>query len=130
MTRTVAVGKVNPKKLDIYKAVMEAQRAGIDAVKPGIKAKNIDKVVRKILGKYKFLKYFTHSTGHGVGLEIHESPTIGPRSESILKPGMVFSIEPGVYIPKLGGVRIEDLILVTKTGGKLLTNSNRELIQL
>jgi Xaa-Pro aminopeptidase len=128
MTRTVAVGRPSAKERVWYDAVLEAQLAGIAAVRPGVTAGDVDEAARKMLKGNKLAKYFTHSTGHGVGLEIHETPRLAAGETTILEPGMVLTIEPGVYIPGQGGVRIEDMVLVTKTGCEVLTPSTKELI--
>ncbi len=128
MTRTVAVGRPSAKERGWYDAVLEAQLAGISAVRPGVTAGDVDEASRKVLKKNKLGNYFTHSTGHGVGLEIHESPRLAAGETTVLESGMVLTIEPGVYIPGQGGVRIEDMILVTKTGCDVLTPTTKELI--
>jgi len=128
MTRTVAMGRPSAKERVWYDAVLEAQLAGIAAVRPGVAAGEVDEAARKVLKKHKLAKYFAHSTGHGVGLEIHESPRLAAGETTVLEPGMVLTIEPGVYIPGQGGVRIEDMILVTKTGCKVITPTTKELI--
>jgi Xaa-Pro aminopeptidase len=128
MTRTVAVGRPSAKERVWYDAVLEALLAGIAAVRPGVTAGEVDEATRKVLKQNKVGKYFTHSTGHGVGLEIHESPRLAAGETTVLEPGMVLTIEPGVYIPGQGGVRIEDMILVTKTGCEVLTPTTKELI--
>jgi Xaa-Pro aminopeptidase len=128
MTRTVAVGRPSAKERNWYDAVLEAQLAGIAAVRPGVTAGEVDGTSRKVLKKNKLGEYFTHSTGHGVGLEIHESPRLAAGETTVLEPGMVLTIEPGVYIPGEGGVRIEDMILVTETGCEVLTPTTKELV--
>jgi Xaa-Pro aminopeptidase len=128
MTRTVAVGRVSSKERGWYAAVLESQLAGIAAVRPGATAGEVDEAARKVLKKNGLGTYFTHSTGHGVGLEVHESPRLASGENTVLEPGMVLTIEPGVYIPGAGGVRIEDMILVTKTGRDVLTPTTKELI--
>jgi Xaa-Pro aminopeptidase len=128
MTRTVAVGRPSAKERGWYDAVFEAQLAGIAAVRPGVTAGEVDEAARKVLKQNKLGKYFTHSTGHGVGLEIHESPRLAAGETTVLESGMVLTIEPGVYVPGQGGVRIEDMILVTKTGCEVLTPTTKELI--
>jgi len=115
---------------DIYKIVKEAHDQAIDAVRPGVQASHIDKVARKHIGEAGYGKYFTHGTGHGVGLEIHERPTISYRDSTPLEPGMVFTIEPGIYIEGKGGVRIEDMVLVTNEGCRVLTRRPKSLIVL
>jgi Xaa-Pro aminopeptidase len=128
MTRTVAVGRPSVKEKAWYDGVLEAQLAGIAAVRPGVTAGEVDGASRKVLKRNKLGRYFTHSTGHGVGLEIHESPRLASGETTVLEPGMVLTIEPGVYIPGEGGVRIEDMVLVTKTGCEVLTPTTKELI--
>lgn len=130
MTRTVVVGQATGKQREIYQAVLDAQASAFDSIKCGKKASSVDKAARSILKKRGLGCYFGHNLGHGVGLEIHELPILGGRSENVLDPGMVFTIEPGVYIPNKEGVRIEDLLVLKKDGIELLTSSPRELIQL
>jgi Xaa-Pro aminopeptidase len=131
-TRTVWVGKVSDSAADearqAYNAVKDAQQAAIDAVKPGIPAGDVDAAARKVLKKTGFGRYFTHSTGHGVGLEIHESPRIADGQKEILKPGMVITIEPGVYFPGKWGVRIEDMVVVTKDGCEVLMPTSKDFV--
>ncbi|AEH24457.1 Xaa-Pro dipeptidase PepQ [Pyrococcus yayanosii] len=128
ITRTIVVGSPNEKQREIYEIVLEAQRKAIEAVRPGMKAKELDSVARNIIAEYGYGEYFIHSLGHGVGLEIHEWPRISQHDETVLREGMVITIEPGIYMPKFGGVRIEDTVLVTKNGGRRLTKTERELI--
>jgi Xaa-Pro aminopeptidase len=128
MTRTICVGSVSTKLRRMYQAVLEAQLAGIDAVRAGVTAGEVDRAARTVLNKAGFGRYFTHSTGHGVGLEIHETPRVAAGERQLLQPGMVITIEPGAYIPGEGGVRIEDMVLVTKTGCEVLTPTKKELI--
>lgn len=123
ITRTNFIGyKMTRKARKIYDAVLGAQQAAIDLIRPNIRAKDVDAAARKAISKAGYGKYFGHGTGHGVGLVIHEMPTISPKSEDILKEGMIFTVEPGIYIPGWGGVRIEDMVLVTKTGCRVLTS--------
>lgn len=128
MTRTVHVGPPGRKQRGLYQAVLDAQLAAIDVVRPGVQAGKVDQAARKVLRKAGFDSYFTHSTGHGVGLEIHEPPRLGRGQTELLQPGMVITIEPGAYIPGLGGVRIEDMVLVTETGCQVLTPTSKELM--
>ena len=130
MTRTLFIGKPSPKVRKMYNAVLEAQLAAIDAVKPGVKAGHVDRQARKVLEAEGLGKSFVHSTGHGLGLEIHEPPRIGRKEQARLEAGMVITIEPGAYIRGFGGVRIEDTVLVTKTGCEILTPTSKELILL
>lgn len=128
ITRTYAVSKLPDDKLvEIYNIVLEAQLLGIKAVKPGIKIKEVDKVVRDYITNKGYGEYFGHGTGHGIGLEIHEEPYVRGNMETILEEGMVITIEPGIYLPNFGGVRIEDDVLVTKNGHEILTKLEKEL---
>ncbi|MFA5033639.1 MAG: aminopeptidase P family protein [bacterium] len=124
MTRTLIIGK-NPLAEKVYKIVLNAQETAIKAIKPGVSLKKIDTIARNIITKAGYGKYFGHSLGHGIGLDVHESPKSSPKSEDYAKPGMVFSVEPGIYLPGKLGVRIEDLVLVTDKGVKILTKSNK-----
>lgn len=126
-TRTLCMGEPTDKMREVYNVVKEAQETGVRTVKPGIKAGEVDKAVRRHITDKGYGEYFTHRTGHGLGLEIHEEPYISGISESILKPGMVFSIEPGIYIEGEFGVRIEDIVVVTEDGCERLNNYTREL---
>jgi len=128
MTRTVHVGHVRPAARVLYEAVLEAQQAALHAIRPGVSAGEIDHWARKALQKKGFGRFFTHSTGHGVGLEVHEAPRIGAGQKEVLQPGMVITIEPGAYIPGQFGVRIEDMAVVTDTGCEILTPTTKELI--
>jgi Xaa-Pro aminopeptidase len=128
MTRVVHMGAIQPKARRLYDAVLEAQVAAIAAVRPGVEASAVDGAARRALERRKLSQYFTHSTGHGLGLEIHEEPRVGKKSNAVLKPGMVITIEPGAYIEGFGGVRIEDTVLVTKTGVEVLTPTRKELL--
>ncbi len=129
-TRTVFLGSPNNELKKIYEIVLSAQEEAIDNVREGISAKDLDYIARNNIEKAGYGKYFIHSTGHGLGLEVHEKPTISTRDETILEKNMVITIEPGIYIPGLGGVRIEDDVLVTSDGHKLLTKNSKELITL
>lgn len=130
MTRTVCVGLAGEAARRTYQAVLEAQLAGIAAVRAGAEAQQVDSAARKVLRRYKLDKYFTHSLGHGVGIEIHEAPRLAKGQTQKLEAGMVVTIEPGVYIPGEGGVRIEDMVLVTATGCEVLTPTSKELVVL
>jgi Xaa-Pro aminopeptidase len=121
MTRTIYIGKPSQYELDVYHSVLEAQEAAVDAVGPGIACGDVDEAARSVLRGDKLDKFFTHSTGHGVGLEIHEGPRLASKQAQVLQPGMVVTIEPGVYLPEKFGIRIEDMVLVTETGGEVLT---------
>ena len=134
LTRTVSVGAPTPDALRLHAAVRDAQRAAIEAVKPGVPATSVDGAARGLLESRGLGEAFGHGTGHGLGLDIHEEPRVGPpRSHSAsvqLEPGMVFTIEPGAYLPGMGGVRIEDDVLVTGDGCEVLTSVPRELLAL
>ncbi len=121
MTRTIAIGKIAPKLRKIYETVKIAQREALAVVRAGIPARTIDSIARSIIEKAGYDKYFVHSTGHGVGMEIHELPTMSKGSEEKLRKNSVITIEPGIYIPGLGGVRIEDMVIVQKIGAENLT---------
>ncbi|MEO7029298.1 MAG: aminopeptidase P family protein [Acidobacteriaceae bacterium] len=121
MTRTVHIGKPTSREWDVYHRVLDAQVAAVEAVRPGATCGEVDEAARSVLKKAKLHKFFTHSTGHGVGLEIHEGPRVASKQTQVLEPGMVITIEPGVYLPGEFGVRIEDMVLVTASGGSVLT---------
>jgi Xaa-Pro dipeptidase len=127
ITRTVATGPVDARLRDIYMAVLEAQRSAINAVSPGVPANQVDAAARGVLEEYGYGNYYIHSTGHGVGVVVHEKPYLGPTSGDTLRTGNVVTIEPGVYIKGLGGVRIEDMVLVTENGHRVLSNYPRDL---
>lgn len=129
MTRTVFFGKATSEQKNIYGTVLEAQEKAISYLASTVKASDVDKVARSHIIS-KGYPTIPHSLGHGIGLEVHESPTLSPKSKDILKEGMVFSVEPGIYLPGFGGVRIEDLVLLETSGPRLLTKSPREFIQL
>jgi Xaa-Pro aminopeptidase len=128
MTRTVHVGRVPAGARRFYKAVREAQEAALQSIRPGASVAEVDGAARKLLQQKGLGRYFTHSTGHGVGLEVHEPPRVGAGQTEILQPGMVITIEPGAYIPGEYGVRIEDMVVVTEGGCEVLTPTTKELI--
>ncbi|MGC2163501.1 MAG: aminopeptidase P family protein [Silvibacterium sp.] len=130
MTRTVCVGKLSGQERAAYEAVLEAQAAGVAAVKPGATCGEVDEAARSVLRKAGLAKFFTHSTGHGVGLEIHEAPRLAAGQMLELKPGMVVTVEPGIYLAGKFGIRIEDMVVVTQRGNKVLTNAAKALIEL
>ncbi len=121
LTRVLATRKITPKLHEVYQVVLRAQECAIKAVRPGVKAKDIDAEARGVIADAGFGDFFGHGLGHGLGLQVHEGPAIRPNSETILEPGMVFTIEPGIYLPEWGGVRIEDDILVTADGHEVLS---------
>jgi Xaa-Pro aminopeptidase len=130
MTRTYAVGKLDAKIRRMYRAVMESQLAAIDAIKPGVSCTRVDGAAREVLRGYGLDKLFIHSTGHGLGLEIHERPRVGRKEKTKLEAGMVITVEPGAYVEGLGGIRIEDTVVVTKEGSEVLTPTGKELVAL
>jgi Xaa-Pro aminopeptidase len=127
MTRMLHVGKAGTKAAKMYRAVLEAQLAAIDAVREGVRTAAVDAAARGVLKRHGLDKLFTHSTGHGLGLEIHEPPRLGKRDKLRLKAGMAITIEPGVYLKGFGGIRIEDTVVVTKTGCEILTPTPKTL---
>ena len=130
ITRTVAVGEISDQLKTIYNTVLEAQLRGVKGTKPGMTGKEADALTRDYITEKGFGEYFGHSTGHGLGLEVHEEPRLSHLSEAVLEPGMVVTVEPGIYIPNVGGCRIEDDIVITETGNERLTNASKKLIQL
>jgi Xaa-Pro aminopeptidase len=122
------VGRSSAEQRRVYQGVRCAQQASIAAVRPGVSVGAVDLAGRKLLKKEGLARYFTHSTGHGVGLEIHEAPRIAAGQTEILQPGMVITIEPGVYLPGKWGVRIEDMVVVTGNGCEILASTSNELI--
>jgi len=130
MTRMLHLGAPPKRVRQMYKAVLEAQLAGIAAVREGVKAGKVDAVTRNVLKKYKLGRAFIHSTGHGLGLEIHEGPRVGRKDQTKLQEGMAITIEPGVYVEGWGGLRIEDTVLVTAKGCEVLTPTTKEFVNL
>ncbi len=127
LTRVVAIGKMPHKIRDIYQVVLDAQQAAIDAIRPGKSLGEIDAIARGIIASAGYGQYFGHSLGHGVGLDIHEQPTLSARSKGELRPGQIVTVEPGIYLPGVGGVRIEDDVLVTDRGGRVLSDLPSDL---
>jgi Xaa-Pro aminopeptidase len=127
MTRVVYLGKPGKRVRSMYNAVLKAQLAALAAVRPGVTAAHVDSAARRVLDAEGLGREFIHSTGHGLGLEIHEGPRLGRRDKTKLAPGMVITIEPGAYVPDFGGVRIEDTVLVTPNGCEILTPTSKEL---
>jgi Xaa-Pro aminopeptidase len=127
MTRMLFLGTPGARVRRLYRAVLEAQLAAIDAVRPGVTSAHVDRQARKVLKAYKLDRAFVHSTGHGLGLEIHELPRIGKKDKTPLAAGMAITIEPGVYLEGFGGIRIEDTVVVTPTGCEVLTPTSKEL---
>jgi Xaa-Pro aminopeptidase len=130
MTRTVFLGRAAGRVRGLYNAVLEAQLAAKSAIRPGIKAGDVDFAARKVLRRHGCVRYFTHSTGHGLGIEVHEMPRLGMNEETLLEEGMVITVEPGVYIEGLGGIRIEDDVVVTAHGAQDLTSASRDFLEL
>jgi len=125
ITRTVVVGKATKKQKKIYNTVLKAQMAAINAIKVGMKLNDIDKTARDIITEAGYGEHFGHGLGHGIGLDIHESPSVSYRSKDIVEEGMVFTVEPGIYIPKWGGVRIEDDVAIVNNKVRILTKSQK-----
>lgn len=130
MTRTVFLGRASRRVRRLYNAVLEAQQAAKAAIRPGTKACDVDRAARDILKRHGLARYFTHSLGHGLGLEVHEMPRLGRSETTILQEGMVLTVEPGVYIEGLGGIRIEDDVLVGPNGCTDLTTAPRDFLEL
>jgi len=127
ITRTVFIGKPDKERRKVYEIVKEAQQAGIDLVRPGVRACDIDKVVRDIVEKAGYGAQFFHRTGHGIGLAIHEAPYISSSCHTVLREGMAFSVEPGIYVQGKFGIRIEDVVVVTATGCEIMTRFPKTL---
>jgi len=130
MTRTVFVGKATPELRKVYEIVLEAQERALATIKPGVTCKAADSAARDYITEQGYGMQFGHGLGHGVGLEVHEMPGLAATVKETLEPGDLVTVEPGIYLPGLGGVRIEDMVLVTKTGYRNLTRSPKRLIEL
>ena len=130
MTRTVAVSNVSDEQKHIYNIVLDAQMKAIESIKPGIICSEIDKIARDIIYSSGYEGYFGHSTGHSIGIEEHENPSFSRSCRSILEPGMIMTVEPGIYLPNKFGVRIEDMIFVNESGYENLTTIDKQLIVL
>lgn len=128
ITRTVAVGEPTEKLKEIYAVTLEAQELALKAIKPGMTGVEADAIARDYITSKGYGEAFGHSTGHGIGLEVHESPGLSSKSETVLEPNMVVTVEPGIYLPEIGGVRIEDDIVITEDGNKRLTLATKELL--
>ncbi|UCZ54595.1 Xaa-Pro peptidase family protein [Bacillus shivajii] len=128
ITRTVAVGEPDEKLKEIYDTVLQAQLRGVNGIKPGMTGKEADALTRDYITEKGYGEYFGHSTGHGMGLEVHEGPGLSVKSDKVLEPGMVVTVEPGIYVAGVGGTRIEDDIVVTKDGNDILSSSTKELL--
>jgi Xaa-Pro aminopeptidase len=127
LTRIIVTGKISPKLRKVYGVVLKAQLAAIDAIRPGLTGEQVDRVARRIITRAGFGKAFGHGLGHGTGLEIHEAPRLAVGQKTKLRPGMIVTVEPGVYVPGWGGVRIEDDVLVTRTGSEVLSDVPKQL---
>ena len=130
ITRTVAVGEISEELNNIYHIVLEAEKRGVAGIKAGMTGKEADKLTRDYIIEKGYGANFGHSTGHGVGLEVHENPRLAMTSDDVLEENMVVTVEPGIYVPNVGGCRIEDDIIVTETGNEVITHSPKELITL
>lgn len=130
MTRTVFLGRAPANIRRLYRAVLLAQEAAKAAIRPGVSGESVDAAARRVLKRERLVRYFTHSTGHGLGMEVHEMPRLGKGDKTILEEGMVITVEPGVYVEGLGGIRIEDDIVVTAKGCEDLTTAPRDFIEL
>ena len=127
LTRTFAVGQADEEYLKIHKIVKEANAAGRAAGKPGVPCANVDKAARDVIEQVGYGVYFTHRTGHGIGMEGHEEPYMRGDNMQLLEPGMAYTVEPGIYLPDRNGVRIEDNVVVTETGVDVLSDMPREI---
>ncbi|MCC6860137.1 MAG: aminopeptidase P family protein [Bryobacterales bacterium] len=130
MTRVLFHGRVSRRARQLYRAVLEAQLAAIAAVRPGVAAGRVDREARRVLKAAGLDRFFTHSTGHGLGLEIHEAPRLGRNEKLRLEAGMTLTVEPGIYLEELGGIRIEDTVLVTGRGCEVLTPTPKEILEI
>jgi Xaa-Pro aminopeptidase len=127
LTRVLLPDRISPKLQRVYRVVLKAQLAGIAAIRPGVACTAVDRAARRVIEKAGYGRYFGHGLGHGVGLQIHEAPRLAPKYPGTLRPGMVVTVEPGIYFPGWGGVRIEDDILVTRHGHEVLTSAPKRL---
>lgn len=130
MTRTVVIGKASDRQKEIYQIVLEAQQAALEGLRPGMTGAEGDRLARSVIEKAGYGEYFGHGLGHSVGLEIHENPRLSMNEQTVLMPGMIETVEPGIYLPDFGGVRIEDMVVLTENGIRNLTASPKELIEL
>ena len=128
MTRTVAVGNISDEQRKVYNTVLEAQLRALDGIKAGVACRDADALAREVINEAGYGDYFRHGLGHGVGVEIHEAPTVSPKGDQTLRENMIVTVEPGIYLPNRFGVRIEDMVCVTENGCINLTNANKELI--
>jgi Xaa-Pro aminopeptidase len=128
ITRTFAVGEVSEEQRRIFRVAREAQAAAIEAIRPGVMASAVDRAAREVIEAAGLGSYFPHLTGHGVGVSIHEPPILDRGVDMLLEPGMVLTVEPGIYLPGVGAARVEDMVVVTGTGCELLTSAQRDLV--
>lgn len=128
ITRSGVLGRPDANQAEIYDIVLEAQRKAIETVRPGVACKDVDLAARDFIASKGYGDYFGHGLGHGVGLEVHEGPSVSYMSEDVVEPGMIFTIEPGIYLPDWGGFRIEDMVLVTDDGCTMLTSLSRDMV--
>lgn len=128
MTRTVAVGFVSDEQKKVYETVLQAQKTALDGVRAGVVCRDADALARNVIESAGYGEFFRHGLGHGVGVEIHEAPTVSPKDDMVLKEGMLITIEPGIYLPERFGVRIEDMVYVTENGCENLTKADKSLI--
>lgn len=129
MTRTVVIGRAGSRHREIYDTVLAAQQAALNGIRPGMTGKEIDMLARRVIEDAGYGGQFGHSLGHSVGLEIHERPCFSPSDTTVIEPGMVITVEPGIYVENFGGVRIEDVVVITEDGCRNLTHSPKELIE-
>ncbi|NOU97693.1 M24 family metallopeptidase [Paenibacillus sp. LMG 31456] len=130
ITRTIVLGKPTDKHKEIYNIVLEAQLTALDKIKPGMTGQQADAIARDVIKQHGYGEFFGHGLGHGLGMEIHEAPRLSTQGDVVLTPGMTVTVEPGIYLPGFGGVRIEDDIVITETGNQKLTHSSKDLIVL
>lgn len=130
MTRTVVIGNADDKQREVYETVLRAQQTAIAGIRPGMTGKEIDSLARHVIEEAGYGQYFTHSLGHSVGLEIHERPNFSTKEEQVIEPGMVITVEPGIYIEGFGGVRIEDVVIITEDGCQNITHSPKQLLEI
>ena len=130
MTRTVVIGHASDRQREVYDTVLRAQQTALSGIRPGMAGKEIDALARDVIREAGYGECFGHSLGHSVGLDIHERPVFSTKEDTIIQPGMVITVEPGIYIENFGGVRIEDVVVITEDGCENLTGSPKELIEI
>lgn len=130
MTRTVVIGRADEKQRNVYETVRQAQQAALDGIRPGMTGKEIDALARDVIRDAGYGEYFGHALGHSVGLDIHEQPVFSQKETAVIRPGMVITVEPGIYIKDFGGVRIEDVVVITEDGCENITHSPKNLIEI